>query len=96
MQLVRLAIGEETFTCTPGHVFMLQNGTWKKARDLEPGMQVQSANGILEVFSNIEGPQERTYNLVVDENHNYFVGSERLLSHDNTDVAVSSKTIKKD
>ena len=48
-------------------------------------MRFHSVNGSSEITS-IEdaGRDERAYNLVVADFHNYFVGDGRILSHDNS------------
>ena len=84
MQLVRVTIGSDVFTCTGGHFFWVVNTGWMKARDLKPGMIVHGAQGSAAVIANEIGSTAPTFNLVVADNHNYFVGESRLLSYDNS------------
>ena len=84
MELVNLTIGQDEFTCTGGHLFWVIEQGWVKARDLKPGMMVHGIQGSAAVISNEAGPTLPTFNLVMADNHNYFVGQSRLLTHDNT------------
>jgi intein/homing endonuclease len=84
MALVNLTIGQDEFTCTGGHLFWVVEQGWVKARDLKPGMVVHGAQRSATVVSNEPGPTSPTFNLVMADNHNYFVGESRLLTHDNT------------
>jgi hypothetical protein len=84
MALVNLTIGQDEFTCTGGHLFWVVEQGWMKARDLKPGMVVHGAQRSATVVSNEPGPTSPTFNLVMADNHNYFVGESRLLTHDNT------------
>jgi hypothetical protein len=84
MALVQPTIGSDTFTCTGGHLFWVVEQGWVKARDLKPGMVVHGASGSAAVTGNDSGGWVNTFNLVVADNHNYFVGQSRLLTHDNT------------
>ena len=79
---------------TGGHMWWVGGKGWVMARDLKPGMQLRTAKATTEVQSikeNIE-PQ-KTYNLVVDADHSYFVGKERVLSYDNTTVKGTLRTV---
>ena len=62
---------------------MLGEG-WEKSRKLQPGMKLQTSQGPLTVSSVSDGTRDVTHNLVVDGFHTYFVGADRILSHDNT------------
>jgi hypothetical protein len=84
MALVNVTIGQDEFTCTGGHLFWVVEQGWVKARDLKPGVIVHGAQGSATVTSNEPGPTSPTFNLVMADNHNYFVGQSRLLTHDNT------------
>jgi hypothetical protein len=84
MALVNLTIGQDEFTCTGGHLFWVVEQGWVKARDLKPGTMVHGVQGSALVVANEAGPTSPTFNLVMADNHNYFVGQSRLLTHDNT------------
>jgi hypothetical protein len=82
--LVQLTVGEEALICTGGHLFWVEGQGWKKARELAPGQVLRSSLGSLPILRNEPGPREQTHNLVVADNHNYFVGAQCVLSHDNS------------
>ena len=54
------------------------------ARRLELGWRVHTPNGLREVRLLEPGPTAEAYNLVVDDDHAYFVGRAGILVHDNT------------
>jgi len=83
-RLVRVTIGNDVFECTGGHLFWVIEQGWTKARDLKAGMVVHGVKGTAIVAANEEGIHAPTYNLVVADHHNYFVGVTRCLTHDNT------------
>jgi hypothetical protein len=89
MQLVSLAIGDETLECTGGHLFWVIGEGWVKARDLKGGMVVHGAEGTSLVKSCEPGIVAPTFNLVVADWHNYFVGESKCLTHDNTPRSAS-------
>lgn len=83
-KLIKIDCGGETISCSGGHVFWVAGEGWKKASDLQSGMVLHSLNGSVRVSSVDEEGVAETYNLVVADFHSYFVGSNRLLSHDLT------------
>lgn len=83
-KLVRVTIGNDVFDCTGGHLFWVVEQGWIKARDLKPGMLMHGAQGTALVTAKEEGIHAPTFNLVVADHHNYFVGETRCLTHDNT------------
>jgi hypothetical protein len=81
--LLEVKIGDETFRTTRGHLFWVAGQGWTRARELTSGMQIHSVAGAVPVISLVgESDPGETYNLVVDRFHNYFVGRQRILSHD--------------
>lgn len=90
--LVRVSLGSETITSTRGHPFWVVGEGWKMAKHLRPGMRLHTIDGGMTIDRVEELPPAKpwnesgdvySYNLVVDELHNYFVGDARLLAHDN-------------
>jgi RHS repeat-associated protein len=84
----------ETFTATRGHRFWVESHQqWVPAVELQPGMLLRLEDGSLaEIHSTRLIALERsepTFNLEVDRDHNFFVGSAGALVH-NGDV--DSKT----
>jgi hypothetical protein len=76
--------GGGSLTCTPLHKFWLAGHGWVMARDLKPGDALRAVGGTA-VIAAIE-PQKvgPVYNLEVAEDQNFFVGTQGILTHDNT------------
>jgi intein/homing endonuclease len=72
---------------TLGHFWWIAGKGWVRTKELEVGMPMHHAKGTSKIVSIEETPKEvETYNLVVADSHTYFVGTERLLSWDATEV----------
>ena len=71
---------------TGGHRWWIAGKGWVMSVKLEPDMLLHNAKGTTKILA-IEEEAEPlpTHNLVVDEFHTYFVGSDRVLSFDNVD-----------
>jgi len=82
--MVRINAGRETISTSGGHLFWRAGRGWAKARELEEGMPVHRLDGTLSVDSVEKGDFDETFNVIVADFHTYFVGSEKILSHDNT------------
>jgi len=96
--MIEVGLGGETLRSTRGHPFWVSGRGWLMAKQLTPGMWLHSTDGPVHVESVREAPaalpwheqpgglpgDELSYNLVLDEVHNYFVGAKRVLAHDNT------------
>ncbi|MBS0265967.1 MAG: hypothetical protein JSS02_28810, partial [Planctomycetes bacterium] len=80
--LLAVTIGDELVTTTSGHRFWVAGEGWIKARDLRPGSFVHTVRGNAAVAGVETGPTAETYNLVVDDFHDYFVGSTGFLVQD--------------
>jgi hypothetical protein len=83
-QLVKIRAGDETFETSGGHLFWVSGTGWVKSRELQSGMVLHTASGPARVTEVGGGCHAETYNLVVADFNTYFVGQQRLLSHDNT------------
>lgn len=79
-----VTIGDDVFECTPGHLFWVSGEGWVRARDLQPGKLLHTATGPVAVAKIDEGRAAETYNLVVADFRTYFVGQQKILSHDVT------------
>jgi hypothetical protein len=84
MPLVQLTLGSETVRATPGHPFWVVGAGWRVAKFLKTGDVVHSMNGAIVIDAVAEERPSEVYNLVVSDLHNYFVGQQRLLVHDNS------------
>ncbi len=74
----------ETLEVTGGHVFWVSGEGWVKARQLQPEMRLHTLKGTVDLESVEPGGEQDTYNLVVADFHTYFVGQQKILTHDNT------------
>jgi hypothetical protein len=65
-------------------LFWVSGEGWIKSRNLQSGMVLHTADGPARVTNVEAGQTAETYNLVVADFNTYFVGEQKLLSHDNT------------
>jgi hypothetical protein len=86
-ELVKVSVGKDTFECSRGHLFWVAGHGWAKAERLESGFALHCLRGSTPLSAVDKGLQAETYNLLVADYHNYFVGSERVLSHDVTQMS---------
>lgn len=82
--LVEIRVSGELIRASGGHPFWVAGEGWIKARDLQAGMELHGVNGSMLVQSVQRIHAEKTYNLIVADFNSYFVGSAKVLSHDNT------------
>lgn len=83
-QLITIEAGGETCQTSGGHLFWVAGEGWVRSRDLQSGQILHSASGPVHVTSVGTGTEAETYNLIVADFNTYFVGSHKVLSHDNT------------
>jgi hypothetical protein len=84
-QLTTLTAGDETITCSGGHLFWVAGDGWTRAREARPGAELHSFDGTVQLSTKVTAGFEPTYNVIVEDFHNYFVGERRpVLCHDNT------------
>ena len=72
----------EPIRCTGGHNFWKAGTGWTKARDLKPGDRIRTPTKTCTVSGVQEAAPAKTYNLVVEGFHTYFVGESGLLVQD--------------
>lgn len=84
---MRFATAGGEIQATLGHYWWVAGQGWLRTKELEVGMMLHHATGASKIQS-IEPVAEpvETFNLIVADNHTYFVGPERLLSNDATDL----------
>jgi hypothetical protein len=80
--LLAMRVGDESIVCTKGHRFWTSGSGWMKARDLAPQTLLHTVTGNTAVWSVRPAPAEKTYNLIVDGFHTYFVGKSAILCQD--------------
>jgi hypothetical protein len=77
----------EAIRATGGHNWWVAGIGWVRSRDLATGQKIRTGDSSVEILK-IEKIAEAVpvYNLIVDQNHTYFVGKDRLLSWDVTSL----------
>lgn len=80
---LRLGIGSEEIVTTLGHPMWVVGKGWRMAKELEPADFLHGVHGCVPIDYIQPGPEAEAYNLVVADFHNYFVGKQRVLVHDN-------------
>ncbi|HIA20292.1 MAG TPA: hypothetical protein EYN70_12900, partial [Planctomycetaceae bacterium] len=83
-ETVKIHYGQHHLETSGGHLFWVSGDGWIKSRQLKSGMQLHTINGVVPVQFLEPGRKIKTYNLIVDGHHTYFVGAGRVLSHDNS------------
>jgi hypothetical protein len=83
-RLLRIRAGGEQFQTSSGHVFWVAGQGWTKARDLRKGMQLHTIRGTVELEDTAPGDLQTTIGLVADDFHTFFIGKQKVLTHDNT------------
>jgi hypothetical protein len=78
--------GGETIRSTLGHPWWVIGNGWVKTKDLKAGMALRTSTGFAKIDELNDADAIETYNLVVDEDHTYFVGQSRILSFDATEL----------
>ncbi|MEM7475200.1 MAG: polymorphic toxin-type HINT domain-containing protein [Planctomycetota bacterium] len=86
----------DQFQCTPGHLFWVSGKGWQRAGELASGDVLHAAEQPAVVKSTENGQPQVTYNLVVADNSNYFVGDAMVLTHDVTPRNHSRQTVPGD
>ena len=80
-----ITIGDEEIEATAEHPFYTPDDGWVAAEDLEVGDEVATADGesetVDDIVRNILDEPVTVYNFAVMDNHNYFVGENKLLVH---------------
>ncbi len=91
--LIKLGLGAHTLSCTKGHPFWVIGKGWRFAKDIKPDDRLHGINGAVMVESVEEDRPSEAYNLIVSDMHNYFVGEDSLLVHDNAPLEEASTLV---
>ncbi len=71
-------VGSSTIQATGNHPFWVEDkAEWIATRHLKAGMKLKNLNGQISLIESVilrEGLDSTTYNLSIEETHNYFVG----------------------
>jgi hypothetical protein len=86
---LKIGLGAESLTATPGHPFWVDGKAWQMAKQLEVGKILHTVSGgvPIESIEKVEiDPSYAgySYNLIVADFNSYFVGEQGILVHDNT------------
>ena len=84
---------KDALRCTSGHLFWVSGKGWQKASELEVGDTLHAAKEPTLVTSIQRMPRARTFNLQVADNATYFVGEDRVLTHDVTPRSHNRQTV---
>lgn len=79
-----IACGSETIQATLGHPMWVSGKGWKMAKEVQPGDFLHGVKGPVLVDRIDAGVPIDVFNLVVADDHNYFISDAGLLVHDNT------------
>ncbi|TWU32877.1 polymorphic toxin-type HINT domain-containing protein [Novipirellula artificiosorum] len=79
---------------TLGHYWWVAGEGWLRTKELQVGMMLHHATGTtrIKAIEDVAEPAE-TYNLVVADFHTYFVGAERILSNDATELSPTLQVV---
>lgn len=90
---VVLGLDEGDLRCTGGHLLWVSGKGWTKASQIKQGDLLHTASEPAVVMSVRQAAEAPTFNLEVAENHSYFAGTSRVLSHDVTPRGSSRDTV---
>ncbi|MBN2591741.1 MAG: leucine-rich repeat domain-containing protein [Sedimentisphaerales bacterium] len=72
-------------TVADEHYFMSESGRWISSRNLEPGMKLRAAAGLIKIKSITKQPEPFTgkvYNLKIKDSDTYMVGQDNIIVRD--------------
>jgi hypothetical protein len=83
----------DTIRATGGHNWWVVGEGWTRSRELKAGQYIRTSGTSVDVtgIQKIDTPV-KVFNMIVDENHTYFVGKDRLLSWDVTSLQPTLQT----
>ena len=86
---MKIGLGGESFTATPGHPFWVAGQGWRMAKQLAAGNRLHALSGgvpvnRVEYLEAETEPGSLAYNLIVADYDSYFVGDRGVLVHDTT------------
>ncbi len=86
-ETMRIVTDAEPIQATLGHYWWVAGHGWLRTKEIVAGMRLHTATGTSLVESVELVPEKAvTYNLIVADNHSYFVGSQRVLSNDASEL----------
>ena len=87
---MKIVTDGDSIQATLGHYWWVSGHGWLRTKEIVKGMRLHTATGNCLVES-VEPVAEKvtTYNLIVHDNHSYFVGAQRVLSSDASELKPS-------
>jgi hypothetical protein len=82
--VLKLTVGDESYVCTLKHPFWKVGHGWIWAKELVEGDLIRTSSGTLPISAIEPQGKAQVHNLVVADFNTYFVGKNRLLTHDTT------------
>ncbi len=93
-ETMRIVTDAEPIQATLGHYWWVAGHGWLRTKEIVAGMRLHTATGTSLVESVELVPEKAvTYNLIVADNHSYFVGSQRVLSNDASELKPTLLTV---
>lgn len=92
-KVVTLKIGSESITATYGHPFWVVGTGWQVAGHLQVGARLRGLEQDFVVDAIEEARSTEVYNLLVTDHATYFVGAQRLLVHDDSQVLETGRAV---
>jgi len=84
-KIFKMRVGQDEIRSTGGHTFWVDRRGWVRVRQLETAARLHAVAGATAVEEvEATGVMAPVFNLIVADFHTYFVGKERVLSHDIT------------
>jgi hypothetical protein len=91
----RIRFEGDLITASGGHLFWVTDRGWTKVRDLTTEMTLSTARQTAVAIEGIEsGETVPLYNLIVNRHANYFVGANKILSHDSSIQSLGEKSVE--
>ncbi len=91
--LVEIQVGSDVIRATRGHPFWVSGVGWQMAKQLQAGQLLHTTSGGKSIDRIENRGRAPCFNLVVADNHSYFVGNEQILVHDNLLRDVTTATV---
>ena len=94
LSTLRIVTEAGEIQATAGHRWFVSGKGWLMTKELQADMLLHNAKATTRIVNMIADPLEQeTFNLVVDELHTYFVGPERVLSYDNSELQPTLRAV---
>jgi hypothetical protein len=90
---LEIRAGKTPLRCTHAHVFWVSGKGWQRASQVREGDVLHCAIEPVVVERLQEAPDCETYNLVVADHANYFVGEQLALTHDVTSRSFAPESV---